>query len=424
MNKLIEIYDNGTYLMEKNNQRKVLLDDDGYVKSILLDVQKRGDQALKEYTKKFDGVEIDDFLVNQDEIAEAYDNVDTELIEALETSAENIEDFHRRELPQSFLFEKKGITSGQIILPLDSVGVYVPGGRAAYPSTVLMASIPPKICGVPRVVVTTPPNKDGRCNDAVLVASDIAGVDEIYKVGGAQAIAALSYGTDTIKKVSKIVGPGNKFVAMAKKLVETPTEFPAGPSEVMIIADKDSNSRFIALDMLAQSEHDPLASSYLLTTSRTLAEKVVKEIESELKILPRKEILEESLKRGGIFIVSSIDEAIELSNNFAPEHLEIMIPDPFSVLSKIKNAGSVFLGDYSPEAMGDYVTGTNHVLPTSGYARFYSSLSVDDFLKKFTFQYVSKDGLKTYQNTVSTLARSEGLYAHEKAVKVRFENEE
>lgn len=420
---MIEIYEGGKYLLDKNNQRKVLLDDDGYVKSILLDVQKRGDEALIEYTKKFDGVEIEDFLVSQDEIAIAYESVDTRLIEALETSAENIEDFHRRELPRSFLFEKKGITSGQMILPLESVGVYVPGGRAAYPSTVLMASIPPKICGVPRIVVVTPPGKNGKCNDAVLVASDIAGVDEVYKVGGAQAIAALSYGTETIKSVSKIVGPGNKFVAMAKKLVETPTEFPAGPSEVMIIAEEESNPRFIALDMLAQSEHDPLASSYLLTTSRCLAESVVKEIEKELKLLPRTEILEESLKRGGIFIISSIDEAIELSNNFAPEHLEIMLKEPFSILTQIKNAGSVFLGDYSPEAMGDYVSGTNHVLPTSGYARFYSGLSVDDFLKKFTFQYVTKDGLRTYKSTVSTLAKSEGLFAHEKAVNVRFENE-
>lgn len=420
---MIEIYEGGKYLLDKNNQRKVLLDDDGYVKSILLDVQKRGDEALIEYTKKFDGVEIEDFLVSQDEIAIAYESVDTRLIEALETSAENIEDFHRRELPRSFLFEKKGITSGQMILPLESVGVYVPGGRAAYPSTVLMASIPPKICGVPRIVVVTPPGKNGKCNDAVLVASDIAGVDEVYKVGGAQAIAALSYGTETIKSVSKIVGPGNKFVAMAKKLVETPTEFPAGPSEVMIIAEEESNPRFIALDMLAQSEHDPLASSYLLTNSRCLAESVVKEIEKELKLLPRKEILEESLKRGGIFIISSIDEAIELSNNFAPEHLEIMLKEPFSILTQIKNAGSVFLGDYSPEAMGDYVSGTNHVLPTSGYARFYSGLSVDDFLKKFTFQYVTKDGLRTYKSTVSTLAKSEGLFAHEKAVNVRFENE-
>ncbi len=420
---MIEIYEGGEFLLEKNNQRKVLLDDDGYVKSILLEVQKKGDEALKDYTKKFDGVEIDDFLVTQDEIAEAYDNVDTQIIEALEMSAENIEDFHRRELPRSFLFEKKGITSGQMILPLDSVGVYVPGGRAAYPSTVLMASIPPKICGVPRIVVATPPGKDGRCNHAVLVASDIAGVDEIYKVGGAQAIAALSYGTETIKSVSKIVGPGNRFVAIAKKLVETPTEFPAGPSEVMIIAEENSNPRFIALDMLAQSEHDPLASSYLLTTSRTLANKVQKEIEGELKLLPRKEILEESLKRGGIFIVSSIDEAIDLSNNFAPEHLELMLEEPFLILTKIKNAGSVFLGEYSPEAVGDYVSGTNHVLPTSGFAKYYSSLSVDDFLKKFTFQYVTKEGLKNYKSTVSTLARSEGLFAHEKAVNVRFEDE-
>ena len=420
---MIEIYEGREFLLEKNNQRKVLLDDDGYVKSILLEVQKKGDEALKDYTKKFDGVEIDDFLVTQDEIAEAYDNVDTQLIEALETSAENIEDFHRRELPRSFLFEKKGITSGQMILPLDSVGVYVPGGRAAYPSTVLMASIPPKICGVPRIAVTTPPGKDGRCNHAVLVASDIAGVDEIYKVGGAQAIAALSYGTETIKPVSKIVGPGNRFVAIAKKLVETPTEFPAGPSEVMIIAEENSNPRFIALDMLAQSEHDPLASSYLLTTSRALANKVQREIEGELKLLPRKDILEESLKRGGIFIISSIDEAIDLSNNFAPEHLELMVEEPFLILTRIKNAGSVFLGEYSPEAVGDYVSGTNHVLPTSGFAKHYSSLSVDDFLKKFTFQYVTKEGLKNYKSTVSTLARSEGLFAHEKAVNVRFEDE-
>ena len=420
---MIEIYQGSKALFEKNKQRKVLLEDDGYVKSILLDVEKRGDEALRDYTLKFDGLKIDDFLVTQDEIAEAYDNVETELIEALETSAENIEDFHRREIPQSFLFEKKGVTAGQMILPLESAGIYVPGGRAAYPSTVLMAAIPPKICGVPRIVVVTPPSKDGRCNDAVLVASDIAGVDEIYKVGGAQAIAALSYGTESIKPVSKIVGPGNRFVAIAKKLVETPTEFPAGPSEVMIIAEEKSNPRFIALDMLAQSEHDPMASAYLLTTSKSLAEKVVRELENELKVLPMKVLLEDSLKRGGVFIISSIDEAIELSNNFAPEHLEIMVNDPFSLLTKIKNAGSVFLGEYSPEAMGDYVSGTNHVLPTSGFAKFYSSLSVDDFLKKYTFQYVTKVGLKTYRDTVSTLARSEGLFAHEKAVKVRFEDE-
>ncbi len=420
---MIEIYEGEKALFEKNKERKLLLEDDGYVRSILLDVENRGDEALREYTLKFDGAKIDDFLVDQDEIIEAYENVDTELIEALEISAENIEDFHRRELPQSFLFEKKGITAGQMILPVESAGIYVPGGRATYPSTVLMAAIPPKICGVPRIVVTTPPDKNGRCNDAVLVASDIAGVDEIYKVGGAQAIAAMSYGTESIKEVSKIVGPGNRFVTMAKKLIETPTEFPAGPSEVMILAEENSNPRFIALDMLAQSEHDPLASAYLLTTSKKLADKVKKEIENELKVLPRKEILKESLKRGGIFIVSSIDNAIDISNRFAPEHLEIMAKEPFSLLTKVKHAGSVFLGDYAPEAIGDYVSGTNHVLPTSGFAKFYSSLSVDDFLKKYTFQYVTKEGLKNYRGAISTLARSEGLFAHEKAVNVRFEDE-
>ncbi|OQD58940.1 histidinol dehydrogenase [Methanobrevibacter arboriphilus JCM 13429 = DSM 1125] len=401
------------------------------VSEILKNVKNSKDLSLIEYTKKFDNVEIESFKVSNDEIKESYLKLkesNPDLLNSLEEASENIEKFHKKQIPQEWEIElRKGINAGQIIRPINKVGCYIPGGRAAYPSTILMTVIPAKIAGVERIICCSPPQENGKIMDAILVAADIAGADEIYKVGGAQAIAAMAYGTESIPQVEKIVGPGNIFVTAAKKLVygNVDIEFPAGPSEVLIIADKTADPEYIAYDILSQAEHDPNASCYLVTDNLDLAKKTKKEIELKTKEAKRKEVIEESLKKfGKIIVTKSIEEAIDISNEYAPEHLIIMTKDNETdekILKKIKNAGSIFLGKYSPVAAGDYGSGTNHVLPTDRGARMYSGLSTESFLKKPTVQTITKEGLKSLENIVVPIAEYEGFYAHADSIKVRLD---
>ncbi|OWT32401.1 histidinol dehydrogenase [Methanobrevibacter sp. 87.7] len=394
------------------------------VNDILVDIKENKDKAILGYTEKFDGVKLEDMKVSEEEIKEAYNNIDDKLIEALKSAASNIEKFHKAEIPKEWKMDiKDGITAGQIIRPLETVGCYIPGGRAAYPSTILMTVIPAKIAGVKKIVCCTPPGKDGKVMDAILVASDIAGADEIYKVGGAQAIGAMAYGSETIPKVDKIVGPGNIFVTGAKKLVygDVDIEFPAGPSELLVLADETDKAEFIAYDIMSQAEHDPNAACIFVTPSEELAHEVEKEIKEKTEKAVRKEIIEASLsKRGKIVIVDDIDEGIYVTNKYAPEHLIISTKDNEYTLSKINNAGSIFLGNYSPVACGDYGSGTNHVLPTGAGARMYSGLSTEDFLKKPTVQKITKDGLNTLKETILPIAEYEGFFAHADSVKIRF----
>ena len=389
------------------------------VSEILKNVKNSKDLSLIEYTKKFDNVEIESLKVSKDEIKESYLNLkesNPELLNSLEEASENIAKFHKKQIPQEWEIElRKGITAGQIIRPINKVGCYIPGGRAAYPSTILMTVIPAKIAGVENIICCSPPQENGKIMDAILVAADIAGADEIYKVGGAQAIAAMAYGTESIPQVEKIVGPGNIFVTAAKKLVygNVDIEFPAGPSEVLIIADKTANPEYIAYDILSQAEHDPNASCYLVTDNLKLAKKTKKEIELKTKEAKRKEVIEESLKKfGKIIVTKSIEEAVDISNEYAPEHLIIMTKNNEAdekILKKIKNAGSIFLGKYSPVAAGDYGSGTNHVLPTDRGARMYSGLSTESFLKKPTVQTITQKGLKSLENVVVQIAEYEGF---------------
>ena len=394
------------------------------VKAILEDVKQNGDNALKKYSKMFDNANIETIEVTEKEIEEAYNRVDEKFKETLKLAYNNIEKFHKKQLRNSFITnEEDGIVMGQIINPIEKVGVYIPGGTAVYPSTVLMNVIPAKVAGVSEIILVSPPNKEGKINDNILAAAKIAGVNKVFKTGGAQAIAALSYGTESIPKVYKIVGPGNIYVAMAKRLVygEVSIDMVAGPSEVLIIADETANPIHIASDMLAQAEHDKLASSILITTSKDIAEKVKEELYKQLEKLSRKDIAMESIENNGrIIITETIDEALYISNEIAPEHLEISIKEPFSVLSKIKNAGSIFLGDYTPEALGDYLSGANHVIPTSGTAKFASPLSVDDFIKKSYITYYTKDALEKVKDNIINFAEHESLEAHANSVKVRF----
>lgn len=394
------------------------------VKAILEDVKQNGDNALKKYAKMFDNAEIDNLEVTEKEIEEAYNRVDEKFKETLKLAYNNIEKFHKKQLRNSYITnEEYGIVMGQIINPIEKVGVYIPGGTAVYPSTVLMNVIPAKVAGVNEIILVSPPNKEGKINANILAAAKIAGVNRVFKTGGAQAIAALSYGTESIPKVYKIVGPGNIYVAMAKRLVygEVSIDMVAGPSEVLIIADETANHIHIASDMLAQAEHDKLASSILVTTSKEIAEKTKEELYKQLEKLSRKDIAMESIENNGrIIITETIDEAIYINNEIAPEHLEISIKEPFSVLSKIKNAGSIFLGDYTPEALGDYLSGANHVIPTSGTAKFASPLSVDDFIKKSYITYYTKDALEKVKDNIINFAEHESLEAHANSVKVRF----
>ena len=395
------------------------------VSEILNNVKNNGDEALKSYTEKFDGVLIDDLKVNNDEIKEAYDSLDDTLLIALKQAAENIEKFHKKQIPKDWQMEvNPGITAGQIVRPINIAGCYIPGGRAAYPSSILMTVIPAKIAGVEKVVCVTPPQKDGKILDAILVAADIAGADEIYKVGGAQAIGALAYGTESVPKVEKIVGPGNIFVTAAKKLVygQVDIEFPAGPSEVLILADESAEPEFLATDILAQAEHDPNASCFLVTDSQDLAEKTNESVLKLTKTAPRHEIIEESLSKSGkIIITDTFDEAIYVTNEYAPEHLIISTKDDDKTLNNIKNAGSIFLGSYSPVAAGDYGSGTNHVLPTGGGAKMYSSLSTESFIKKPTVQRITKEGLAELAKTSVPIAEYEGFFAHSNSFKRRLE---
>ncbi|MGN1186532.1 MAG: histidinol dehydrogenase [Methanobrevibacter wolinii] len=396
------------------------------VNDILEDIKENKDKAILGYTEKFDGVKLENMKVSKEEIKEAYKNIDDNLIEALKSAASNIKKFHKAEIPEEWKMDiKDGITAGQIIRPLETVGCYIPGGRAAYPSTILMTVIPAKIAGVKKIVCCTPPGKDGKVMDAILVASDIAGADEIYKVGGAQAIGAMAYGSETIPKVDKIVGPGNIFVTGAKKLVygDVDIEFPAGPSELLVLADETDDAEFIAYDILSQAEHDPNAACIFVTPNEKLGYEVERKIKEISEKAVRKEIIEASLsKRGKIVIVKDIDEGIYVTNKYAPEHLIIATKDNKYTLSKINNAGSIFLGNYAPVACGDYGSGTNHVLPTGAGARMYSGLSTEDFLKKPTVQKITKEGLNTLKETILPIAEYEGFFAHADSVKVRFKD--
>jgi len=396
------------------------------VNNILSKVKKEGDKALFELTKTFDKVDLKTLEVSASEIDECFNSVEDDFIVALKEAKVNIEEYHNKQKSNGFLMTKdNGVYLGQRVLPLERVGVYVPGGTAAYPSSVLMNVIPAKVAGVDEIVMVTPPDKDGGINPYIGVAARIAGIDKIYKVGGAQAIGALAYGTETIGKVDKIVGPGNIFVATAKKLVfgEVDIDMIAGPSEILVIADEKSDPSFVAADLMSQAEHDKLASSVLITTSKELYEKVEIELERQVKTLEREEIIRTSLKDfGSAIICKTIEECIDISNAIAPEHLEIMVDEPMKYLGLVRNAGSVFLGRYCPEPIGDYFGGTNHVLPTSGTARFFSPLSVDSFIKKSSFIYYSKEAIMENGEKIITLANKEGLTAHANSVKVRLNN--
>ena len=394
------------------------------VKNILEKVKKSGDKALFDFTKEFDKVELKDLEVSKDEIEACFDKVEENFIEALKEAKSNIEAYHEKQKSNGFLMtEDSGVYLGQRVLPLERVGVYVPGGTAAYPSSVLMNVIPAKVAGVDEIVMVTPPDKNGGINPYIGVAAKIAGIDKIYKVGGAQAVGALAYGTETIKKVDKIVGPGNIFVATAKKLVfgQVDIDMIAGPSEILVIADEKSDPSYVAADLMSQAEHDKLASAILVTTSKDLYEKVELELDKQAKTLEREEIIRTSLNDfGKAIICSNIEECIDISNSIAPEHLEIMVDEPMQYLGLVRNAGSVFLGRYCPEPIVDYFGGTNHVLPTSGTARFFSALSVDSFIKKSSFIYYSKEAIMKNGEKIITMADKEGLTAHANSIKVRL----
>ncbi|WP_375539478.1 histidinol dehydrogenase [Clostridium estertheticum] len=396
------------------------------VDKILADVRTRGDDAIIEYTQKFDSkfVTSKNFVVTDTEIRNAYKMVDQDFLDAIKLAKVNVNEFHEKQKRNAWMMTKeKGAILGQTLRGLESVGIYVPGGTASYPSSVIMNAIPAKVAGVENLVMVTPPLNDGTVNPHILVAADIAGVDKIYKMGGAQAIAGLAYGTEKISKVDKIVGPGNIYVAMAKKSVFgcVAIDMIAGPSEILIIADEFANQHFIAADLMSQAEHDVLASAMLITTSRDLANKVVKELEIQIKDMSRCKIIKESLEKYGVILIAkNIKEAIALANDIAPEHLEVMVRDPFNYLGDIKNAGSIFLGEYAPEPLGDYMAGPNHVLPTSGTARFFSPLSVDDFIKKSSYIYYTKEALSEVKDKVIKLSDVEGLTAHGNSIKVRF----
>ena len=395
------------------------------VAAIIAEVRSRGDEALKQFTLRFDGVEIRSIEVPRSEIEAAAKAVDKSFLKVLEKAAENIRSYHSRQVRKGFeIKEADGVVLGQKIIPVSVAGIYVPGGTAAYPSTVLMDTIPAKLAGVPEVVMVSPPGKDGRIGNDVLAAAYVAGVDRVFNVGGAQAIAALAYGTQTIPKADKIVGPGNIFVAEAKKQVssEVGIDMIAGPSEILIISDGLSDPQVIAADMLSQAEHDRNASAVLIVTDRKLAEKVASELEKQLAVLPREEIARDSIETNGkIIIASSIEQAIEISDRIAPEHLELCVDNPFDYLDRIHNAGSVFLGRNCPEALGDYMAGPNHTLPTSGTARFSSPLSVDDFVKKYQYTYYTDKALSKIADDIAFFARREGLEAHARSAIVRKE---
>ena len=392
---------------------------------IISDVKENGDKAVKNYTQKFDKIDkidVDDLFMTEEEISQIYEKCDKNLIKIMEKAAQNIEEYHKKQSQNSYIITKNGIVMGQRVLPIERVAMYVPGGTAAYPSTVLMNAIPAKIAGVKEMIILTPPKKDGM-NPQIIAAAKICGIDKIYKAGGAQAIAAAAYGTESLKAVDKIVGPGNGYVAAAKKLVYGAVDIDmiAGPSEILIIADKSASPKYIAADLMSQAEHDILASAILVTDSGQIAKQVNIELEKQIKNLTRSEIIEQSLSEyGGCILCENIDEAIKIANDIAPEHLELAVENCFEKLDLIKNAGSVFLGDYSPEPLGDYFAGTNHVLPTNGTARFSSPLGVESFVKKSSFIYYSREKLKEVSGDIIKFAESEKLTAHANSIKERF----
>ncbi|MEE1283071.1 MAG: histidinol dehydrogenase [Acutalibacteraceae bacterium] len=397
------------------------------VSDILANVKLNGDKAVNEYTLKFDGSSIENPEITKEQLKEYAQLCDKEVYSSLEKAAENIRDFHQRQLQQSWLTTKNnGVILGQRVRGLKRVGIYVPGGTAAYPSSVLMNAIPAKIAGCEEIVMVTPPSKDGKPNPDIMAAAYIAGVDRVFLMGGAQAVAALAYGTETVPKVDKIVGPGNIFVATAKKLLfgTVDIDMIAGPSEILVIADKTARADYLAADLMSQAEHDKLASSILLTDDEALADAVIDELKKQSATLSRKEIIEKSLKDYGVIIVCrNINEAVEFANILAPEHLEVCVENPMEYIGKLDNAGSVFLGNYSPEPLGDYFAGPNHVLPTSGTAKFFSPLSVDSFIKKSSFIYYTKEALLADADDIIRIANAEGLTAHANSIIVRKENE-
>ena len=397
------------------------------VAEIIENVRKNGDKALYEYCEKFDKAVLSSLRVSEEEIDEAVNSVEPKFLEILKKAAANIRKFHEKQVRNSFIInDEDGVVTGQKVVPVDRAGLYVPGGTAAYPSTVLMDSIPAKIAGCREVVMVTPPSKDGKVNPVILAAAKIAGVDKIFKVGGAQAIAALAYGTESVPKVDKIVGPGNAFVAEAKKQVfgVVSIDMIAGPSEILIVADGKTDPRFAAADLLSQAEHDKMASAVLVTDSMDLAIAVRDELEVQIPMLARAEIARESIDNNGkIIVADSIQRAIEISNEIAPEHLELCVDNPFDYLDGIRHAGSVFMGRYCPEALGDYFAGPNHTLPTSGTARFSSPLSVDNFVKKTQYTYYTRNALEKVANDVAFFAEKEGLTAHAKSAVIRTEDE-
>ena len=398
------------------------------VKDIIATVRKDGDTALKAYSEKFDHVELSDFLVTEEEKEAALKKVEPEFLSILKEAAANIRAFHEKQVRQSFIMaDKPGVILGQRVLPLERVGLYVPGGTAAYPSTVLMDSIPAKIAGVKEIVMVTPPSKEGSVNHYILAAAHIAGVGRIFKVGGAQAVAALAYGTESIPRVDKIVGPGNAFVAEAKKQVfgQVGIDMIAGPSEVLVLADGKSDPSYVAADLLSQAEHDKNASAVLITDSMTLAQAVQAELEKQIPKLRRADIARTSIEHNGkIIVAKDLHEGVDAANRIAPEHMEVCVDQPFDILGEIRNAGSVFLGRYNAEPTGDYFAGPNHTLPTSGTARFYSPLGVDDFVKRLQYSYYTKDALERDYEKISFFAKKEGLTAHARAVDIRFGKED
>ena len=420
-------YDKAQVFLDKLSKRAFNNEEaEKTVKEIINAVKEEKDTALNRYTKKFDGIDAVK-QIDVCDIEKAYNNSSKELKTALNNAAANIYDFHKRQRRQGYtVTDKEDIILGYKITPIEKVGLYVPGGTAAYPSSVLMNAIPAKIAGVKEIIMITPPSKDGNINPDVLTAAYICGIDKIYTAGGAQGIAALAFGTETIPKVDKIVGPGNVYVATAKKLLfgVVDIDMIAGPSEILVIADENAEPSFIAADIMSQAEHDNLSSSILLTNSKIIAEKVKEEIKRQIKYLDRKDIIEKSLKSyGAIIVCENLKQAIKLSNDIAPEHLEIMTEKPFDLLSFIKNAGSIFLGQYSPEPLGDYYSGTNHVLPTNGTARFFSSLGVDSFIKKSAFTYYTEKALKKSSKDILEIANKEGLSAHANSIKVRLNSD-
>ncbi len=397
------------------------------VTAIIENVKANGDKALFEYCEKFDKAKLSTLEVSAEEIEEAFNAVEPKFVEIIEKAAVNVREFHSRQVRNSFILnEKDGVVIGQKVLPIEKVGLYVPGGTAAYPSTVLMDSIPAKIAGCKEIVMVTPPNAEGKVNPVILAAAKIAGVDRIFKLGGAQAVAALAYGTESVPKVDKIVGPGNAFVAEAKKQVfgMVSIDMIAGPSEILVVADKTCNPKFVAADLLSQAEHDKMASAVLVCDDMDFAEAVSAELERQIPLLPREEIARTSIDNNGkIIVADDLLKAIDIANEIAPEHLELCMDNPFDYLDKIKHAGSIFMGKYCPEALGDYFAGPNHTLPTSGTARFSSPLSVDDFVKKTQYTYYTREALSAVAEDVAFFAEKEGLSAHARSATVRFEED-